>query len=424
MLAVGAAAAAVFQCANPVPAANTATNAVFGWGSHWRKQLGPMPKAGDTVTRPSPLSGVSSSSTPVYTKVAGGLMHTLVVEAAGHVFSCGQSINGELGTGPTAAKNTFMTSFDQVSRYVGGDNLPQVINFTLVDAAAGWYHSCVLSNDGRVFCTGKNFRGQLGNNFTSLNLIYLVDGPSAFQGSITALTAGPDHNAALDSTGNVWTWGNGLSGELGSGNRVVSKRAVQVAGLQKITSIGCGFRYCLALDNNGTLYGWGLNDQHQLSANTTAIYATPIVVATGVTSFAAGGSHVLTVINGRLYSHGLGTLGQTAQPLPADIAGGLQADWTVPAPALVASMANVAVYKIAAGMKHSVVLDTCGSVYTFGSAAMSQLGLENAVGQSQAFRSYTPRVVPGVAARNVLPLNVFAAAYNTYIIAVPKPSRR
>lgn len=93
------------------------------------------------------------------------------------------------------------------------------------------------------------------------------------QGDITALAAGAWHSLAatsLNSGGYVWAWGGNFYGALGNGSTTNRDIPVQVlAGAQgtqtgnpylsNIMAISAGFFYSLALDSSGQVWAWGDN---------------------------------------------------------------------------------------------------------------------------------------------------------------------
>jgi alpha-tubulin suppressor-like RCC1 family protein len=82
-------------------------------------------------------------------------------------------------------------------------------------------------DDGTVWAFGSNLAGQLGTgSFTAQSLV-----PVKVQGlgTVVDMTARDFHNQAILSDGTVWSWGSGLSGELGDGNFSNSAVPVQVS---------------------------------------------------------------------------------------------------------------------------------------------------------------------------------------------------
>lgn len=95
---------------------------------------------------PAPLDSVIFDP---LTLVAGAA-HTCALDGSRSVSCWGQNLQAQLGTGATSGPQSF----------------PTVISFGQVDSLARpgpiADHSCVLQNDGAVFCWGQNLGGQVG----------------------------------------------------------------------------------------------------------------------------------------------------------------------------------------------------------------------------------------------------------------------
>lgn len=167
----------------------------------------------------------------------------------------------------------------------------QVSNLSGIMAIAGGYSSgYALKSDGTVWGWGDNRFGQLGNNSQ-------IDSAAPVQVSnlsgIVAIAGGSSSGYALKSDGTVWAWGNNYNGELGIRNNttLVSSVPRQVSGLREIIMIAAGNRFAYALESDGTVWGWGLNNYGQLGNNSTADRFGPVQVdLNGVVAIAAGGS--------------------------------------------------------------------------------------------------------------------------------------
>ncbi|KAI0998085.1 hypothetical protein K3495_g10106 [Podosphaera aphanis] len=82
--------------------------------------------------------------------------------------------------------------------------------------------------------------------------------------NITNIACGTNHVLALDKKGKVFTWGAGEQNQLA--RRVVARTAMGALvprefglGRKKITHIGCGDYHSFAIDSKGEVYSWGLN---------------------------------------------------------------------------------------------------------------------------------------------------------------------
>lgn len=86
---------------------------------------------------------------------------------------------------------------------------------------------------------------------------------------ITDISAGTDHNLALDQNGNLWAWGNNGSGQLGDGTTVNSYIPKQIMKGHKFKKISAGNNCSAAIDIDGYLYGWGSNINPTKQQSTT-----------------------------------------------------------------------------------------------------------------------------------------------------------
>jgi regulator of chromosome condensation len=83
--------------------------------------------------------------------------------------------------------------------------------------------------------------------------------------NITMISAGSDYVLALDADGTVWGWGDGEQHQLG--HRVVVRRRHEsllpaLAGLpkKKFSAIFAASNHAFAIDKNGDTWAWGLNN--------------------------------------------------------------------------------------------------------------------------------------------------------------------
>lgn len=78
------------------------------------------------------------------------------------------------------------------------------------------------------------------------------------------IAAGIVHNIALDSDGNIWTWGNNWYGQLGDGTTSNRYTPIRVGSLNDATAIAGGYMFTLALKSDGTVWVCGFNEYGQL----------------------------------------------------------------------------------------------------------------------------------------------------------------
>jgi cysteine-rich repeat protein len=177
--------------------------------------------------------------------------------------------------------------------HIGDDEFPfsvnpLTINASILDIAAGGYHTCARVGSGTVRCWGEASSGQLGyGNTTQLTIPLTVD--VNLGGTVAMLSAGVDHNCALLDDGKVRCWGRNDHGQLGYGNtnnigdNEVPGLVVPVPIMPKgiadgtpILALALGDSHSCALfetgDQAGVVLCWGDNFYGQLGqGNTTTI---------------------------------------------------------------------------------------------------------------------------------------------------------
>ena len=127
-------------------------------------------------------------------------------------------------------------------------------------------HTISLRTDGKVFTWGDNTYGQLGNGTVKTS-----DEPVEVtfpEGTIiTQIAAGENHNVALDSNGNVWTWGRNNNYQIGN-TRANQYTPYKVSNLPKVIKISAGNNNTMVITENNELYAWGLNAYGDLGLGT------------------------------------------------------------------------------------------------------------------------------------------------------------
>ena len=78
---------------------------------------------------------------------------------------------------------------------------------TYVELSVGTFHACALDDDGRAFCWGSNFSGQLGIGSTTPS-----EAPVQVQGGhrFSSISAGMDRTCGITTEGDLLCWGETL----------------------------------------------------------------------------------------------------------------------------------------------------------------------------------------------------------------------
>lgn len=399
----------------PYGAATTFVAAAnYAYRQRWRVEV--------TASDGGAASEAAAEKTIIFDRaaqIALGAYHSCLVTESGAAQCWGLNDNGLLGLG-----------------YVGGafsePQQPLGLGSGMIAIAAGYWHTCALSNAGGVYCWGQNSSGEVGNGASGS----IVHTPFAVTTSALALATGRWHSCAVLQGGSVKCWGNNSNGQIGTGaagGNVLSPAAVASLGVAAV-GVAAGQSHTCVLTSAGGVKCWGDNSLAQIGNGSTA---GPVLVPTdvtgltsGVVSIAAGHNHTCAKLSsGEMRCWGYNADRQV-QPASATAAfevsvavEGITGDvaalaagfgqtcavvgesarcWgrnferqllptnalhPVTAPVLMAGI-SAGVKAIALGYQHSCAITLEGGVECWGNNERNQLGFE-------AIQVFEPRLIPG-----------------------------
>jgi alpha-tubulin suppressor-like RCC1 family protein len=236
------------------------------------------------------------------------------------------------------------------------------------DAAAvagGGQHSCAVSADGALRCTGDNARGQLGvARRTTQGDAHAIAGIT----DATAIAAGEGHTCATRMDGSVMCWGNNGEGELGDGTWNDRLRPVAVTGTGSggVSALAVGAHHSCVLAG-GIVSCWGRNSHGELGdsddAGYTRGYPLPVPGLTGIEQIDAGGNTTCALGGGVVRCWGAGGDGQLGNNATAN------SDLPVAVQMLAAGVRGIAV-----GGAHACAINANRTVSCWGNNGGGQLG--------------------------------------------------
>ena len=183
-----------------------------------------------------------------------------------NIYGCGHNKYGQLGI---ESNNKKVVEPIQIK-------LPKIAG-NIINICTGGIFSIFLDDNGYVYSSGSNSRGQLGlgHNRNENKHKRIKNLPK-----IKEISSGWYHSLLLDENNNLWTFGNNGHGELGLGNTENQNNPQQIKTIQNIQQISNGFGYYHSLikDINGKIYVFGYNEDGQLGIgeNTKMINSQPI----------------------------------------------------------------------------------------------------------------------------------------------------
>lgn len=200
-------------------------------------------------------------------------------------------------------------------------------------------HSCALTADGKVWCWGDNFYGQLGDG-THQNTSVPVQA-TLLNASAVKIAVGYGYTCAVTVENRIVCWGD-------SYNTVQSRELTGITGT--VTALAAGSYPCVLNDSGMVMCFQG---------------STPTIpIASGAVSISVGASHACAVMtDSRVWCWGGNSLGQLGEGV---------AEWQ-PTPVAVAHLPNTMV-AVSAGRMYTCALSRDGRVWCWGYNEHGQLG--------------------------------------------------
>jgi alpha-tubulin suppressor-like RCC1 family protein len=274
---------------------------VWAWGYGANGRLG----LGSTSNQTSPvyqsnLAGSTNVNTPIrrIVSIAANRGTSYAVDDSGQLWAWGDRSYSALGLGGSTSGNE--TSPVAVT-------LPSGVKAVEVD---GNYHTGIVRTDtGDIYVWGYNTNGSAGTGNTTT--IATPTKLTTMTVPVKKVAMGENNGAAIDTSGNLWTWGSGTNGKLGYSGSGSSNLPGKYSGLTNVKDIKIGDEHMLALMENGDVYVWGNNYYGRLCSSSSSItspYKIPVSNVVDIAVF-MNSSHMVTA-DGKAYSCGGNTYGE------------------------------------------------------------------------------------------------------------------
>lgn len=201
---------------------------VYGFGSGKRGQLGIFNKV-KFVNLPQSVDGLKEVNVSSIT--ANG-DHSAALSDNGHLYTWGRGFGGKADV-----------------------SCPNIVisPFTFTQAALGWNHALILTDEGEVFMLGGKHHGVLDNpqkeNLVKQELNEEVEKIRDLDGiKVVGVASGSEHSVLTTENGMIMTWGWGEHGQLGLGKTCdeISPQVVNIGKNEGVTSkvyCGSGFTF-------------------------------------------------------------------------------------------------------------------------------------------------------------------------------------
>ncbi|MDA0855234.1 MAG: hypothetical protein O2900_04625, partial [Proteobacteria bacterium] len=287
--------------------------------------------------------------------------------------------------------------------------------------ALGGAHSCVLLNNGRIKCWGRNDNGEIGSgtpigdrlDITIDNNIYEPEYVVGIDNAIS-ISSGGSHTCALLDDNTISCWGSSYFGQLGKKGRWGFNTHQIVDGISDVIEVGTGVSHTCVLLNDGNIKCWGDNHLVQVQKNAASadycpfedqlsnvgdnykncVYLPETIIGDWVsdaTSISAGNGHsCVTLSNGEVICWGHNYYGQ----IGAGTSEYLSTKYDVRCPGVLSSSIRYnciqpiessgisTAMKIIVGLNHNFAVLQNGNVMGWGSNQSGQLGDGTSTSQS------------------------------------------
>jgi protein ATS1 len=322
---------------------------LFALGSNSSGQLG-IGHNEDVAVPTEAALPVSSSAKVISNRIvtiAAGGNHTLILYDDGNILASGDNSDGRCSLKIAA---TELNKSTQLTTFVGGDELPSDIPANVYKCCVTtWQASICINNDGRIICCGTGTKGELGlgKGVTHTPVPQTIPSFPPEGTKVVNLAASMGHVVTVLSNGDVYGWGAGRKGQIGSPPSdqwspkkiegipfsahlaVCGREFTYIVGepsdgkhivigsdkwsvisdapkdLPPWKSIGASWGSIFVLLQTGTILSWGRNDHGQLCPPNLPL----------VEQIAIGSEHALALTsNGQVIAWGWGEHGNCGQP--------------------------------------------------------------------------------------------------------------
>ncbi len=357
------------------------------------------------------LNEIDPSELPVIetekiVQISEGTDHILMLGESGRVYSYGSNTYGQLGDGTLTSRQSTITTAVKASKGNVLENAKEV--------SAGDKYGIAVTTDGKVYVFGINGNKQLGFE-SDIDKGGIQESGYAIVkediSNVERVSAGYVHTSVYKKDGNVFTWGDGIDGELGNGSnspyfeaQLVGKNIIKtntnemVIEVEETANVDAWINYFNLFENKESTITFDVLDSSiaLIDSNTGALMGvaagrtTIIANETGTNNIAVikllvlekgtkpanttvsiepqvetSGSHVTMLkVDGTVWCYGIGTYGE--------LGNGYTNNSDLPVQALFP--AGTVITKIAVGENHNLALDSKGNVWAWGRNNYYQLG--------------------------------------------------
>ena len=310
------------------------------------------------------------------------------------------------GSDSSSSSNPTSTTNDE-NRSSSGEiniNLSMILDVDKTEVSTDWIEkSSIKSNSPQLNIISNGDYGYFTINGKTLTYTKIKEGNQTDIGEFEIITetgeipikvkvnalywknakCGANHTIALKSDGTIWGWGYNQNGELGDGTKINRLNAVQESTKSREwKKLDAGGWFSIAIKNDKSLWAWGHNDNAQFGDGSDIFInsssSTPIKVSSikKWSDISAGTNHVLALQDdSTLWAWGSNIEGQIGNNDTSMVHTPFKVDGTW--------------RTISAGENYSMAIDSDKKLWGWGDNGFGELGLGSTISK------HTPTAVEG-----------------------------
>ena len=185
------------------------------------------------------------------------------------IFAMGNGLHGQLGI------NSYIKTASPI-------RVNPIRNIKVTSISCGTNHTVALTSSNTVYAWGRFFKPLSKDSTVSTVGDYpkpiLME--SIVNDCIVKISCGGNHSMAINDKGELYTWGEGIHGQLGHGilNNELYPRKIELKPQIRIVDVKGGAMHTMALTDKGFILGWGSNERQQLLLQKVKMIKEPVLV--------------------------------------------------------------------------------------------------------------------------------------------------
>ena len=283
--------------------------------------------------------------------------HILALDKDNNLYAWGHNTSGQIGNGIAQNANFGLTRIKN-----------NEVKFKRI--SIGYDTSRAIDEIGNIWSWGGSYLGNGTSTRSTKPIILDVD--TKFKQIEVGGNTTTNWTIAIDTEGNLWSWGSNSFDTLGIEGVNENKKPEKIDTKQiRFKAISCGVDHNLALDIDGNIWSWGYSSHGDLGleTNNNDRISTPMQVNTNEVKFkeiSAGQSFSLAIdMEGNIWSCGYNNYGQLGNGSQRDVKKFTKIETD--------SIKGIKFKKVSAGSTNSVALDEEGNIWTCGNGTNGQL---------------------------------------------------